>query len=296
MHQKRRRFTVASLLIIVSIGIIAGIVYANKDKVPEYTISIGTEADEFFGTFVGVNSGDNGYIQGRVLVRVNGNPVKFHSEASKIIPINQYIKPGKNRVSIEGDYEKQFYLRVIESQGDENTIVCDITLSPEANEVAQSCTFNANIEYELPLFKSDFEQADKEDIAMKAKEFALEILGHMKENNADKVIPILGEGFNVWHKMAYNGSDSDLEVTCQITYDCVSNLNNKFQPVELQDLKVIHGDNTILLYVDFMKNEYAPDNLSDNAYSIKYKDGANDKERRFSPLILIQKDGHFVCW
>lgn len=336
------------LLLSCLMGLIALVSSCDfRPKIPEpsvYWISISTgdmvdgkwKAPEHFTSGLAddrtVTSG--GPVDGRILLKVNGNPVLHFTQAPTLLSVNEWLKPGENTVTFEGNWKKPIYVKIIQARmkgvqiTDDSSIVARETIVPdpskEANaddakdadlagdseSVAQpfsaSMTFETYFEYELFVNQPEAEIGElTDDGKQEIRDFVKHFLSKANEQGADEFSNLVTEGFNEWSPAAYDTPEVLLKQFHTRSMESFTLAEAKFDEIDVNDLQFVPGRSVVMVFSNF--DDQPPHDARLTTYSRKQivtpaeetDDGMPVVEvvkSNFPPLHLARRDGKWFIW
>ncbi len=228
-----------------------------------------------------------------VCVYVNGNPIGIYPRKNTLaIPLNQYLRPGTNEISVTDSAKRSWYLSVSRlAKGDQSVLVGTnfvVTDKPFAMTVNL-----ANVTWSLPLFDSTI---SSEDISTNGiVEFVKRMYAFSSPtdytNKETALNLVQKDGLDIWQLTAYGMTK---EVLAQERSTARYNMDKVASFIELpglDTLKIIRGPNAIVVYTGI--NDAVA--LHEMAYlaRVRQKDGS---ETMTPELVLYRKNGGWAVW
>jgi hypothetical protein len=213
-----------------------------------------------------------GSLGGEVTIYVNDSPIRHMRESSgipisgSIIPIYDLLEPGKNRIRVEGKHATRVFIKVVDLDMEKlkNTPRPFVGFRYEkmvAKKMLDPSQASSELEFTLPLTRSpDYEELppdpkarveERKDIHELLDEFIAACDGHDGDKCFSLLLPELKSPPR--HRKNVEDAKKDWRTVYNIIKEPQYRLVTK-----REDVKMIFGRRTVLLYVDIGNVEDEP--------------------------------------
>ena len=228
-----------------------------------------------------------------VCVYVNGNPIGIYPRKNTMaIPLNQYLRPGTNEITVTDSAKRSWYLSVSRLAKEDQAVLVGTNFV--ATDKPFTMTVNmANVTWSLPLFDSTI---SNEDISTNG---ILEFVKRMyafgpatDDTNKEAALNLVQQdGLAIWQPAAYGMT---AEALAQERSTARYNIDKVDSFIELpgpDTLKIIRGPNAIVVYTGI--NDAIASHEMAYLARARQKDGS---ETMTPELVLYRKNGGWAVW
>ena len=103
-------FTITGISIITIIFLIC-CVLKNSKQIKYYYIAISNQSMNLWDKSISIGGNSWG---GRIFIKINGNPIQTIEYGGALIEVSQWVRPGNNVLSFDGNITNNFYYKIIE--------------------------------------------------------------------------------------------------------------------------------------------------------------------------------------
>lgn len=224
----------------------------NQSAIPLYTLFIESEPDMVdISTPVQTHQTSD-----QVLILVDDNPIGFFSRGTKLMQINQYLKPGRNTLSLKGKHHCRLWFEITLSyrqdenksfQQDSEKVVLDEMIDSHSEVYQWQKSFEAGISYTLPIFKEGNEIPAKDDRRKEVLKFLCELHDNYRNHDFPK---LKQQNLSlIWQDMAYNRSEAEIKELTKAGIEFLK--QTEYLPFDESSIKLEFGTNLVLAYTGF---------------------------------------------
>ena len=265
----------------------------KKEAPVVYRALLGTDKSSYEqdGAFAG---GED--VGGEVLVLVNGNPIDFYSSGGSIIPLNHWIRPRNNELTIKGAHSKPLYVKIAKSKGQDVTVILKREFPPAEEESSSGVEFKIDISYKLSIYaEGNVIPDDKAQVKRKLLGILQRVHKGMAEHDAANVVPIVTEGMNDWRPAAYNMEKEQVNKFVAFLNQYFGDKGKVFEAVDWDSLKFVFGTRIVMVYTGFdMVNTGFDETGLKEPYLFRFKKG--EMLNRVPPMQFARISGKWVVW
>ena len=182
------------------------------------------------------------------IIFINDNPVTIYSNGSVMLQINQWLKPGKNSISLKGDTAFSLLLNLIETQGKEQkTILLKEEKSADNKNI--KVWFDSKVTKKLPIFQAN------NKIPTETKNLIPFLKNYFELLNKEKYTEFVNvqlEGILIWQPMAYNAPLDPNKIKQGLVKQYKTN-KLKIPDLDWKSIHIIKGKSTVLIYQKMSK-------------------------------------------
>ena len=246
------KITIMHLVLLTLCAIIAGTfsLSANAATSDVYNLIIGSSQADFNNDrSIDVQS-DHNADKVNVTIYVNGNPIDAYHPNGTDLRINQWLKPGKNTVSLKGQTDKTLYVKIAALNPLDYSLKHIIEKKAYgATDVNRgtSTSFYPIVDYNLPIF----DKANALPSAIKISDFYPlfeTIQSRFKTRQYNDLALLLYKNRRTWMLDAYGHDSSSFYSHVSSIIKKYEGSDTKYKLPNRREVKFIKGKNTILVY------------------------------------------------
>jgi len=112
LHTRMKLFSTIIGISIISIFFLNACMHKNLKRVKNYYIVISNQPMDLDNDETFIMGGSSW--GGRILIKINDNPIQTIEYGGALIEISQWVRPGNNILSFEGEVTHNFYYKIID--------------------------------------------------------------------------------------------------------------------------------------------------------------------------------------
>lgn len=249
---------------------IGGVAAAQEKAADVYMVALGS-GDAVLSEDANLLVAMGEDIGGRVVMRINGNPVGFLSTGGLLIEVNQYLRPGENELTLEGESKKPVHVKIGRMRDHKlEQVVGKRSFSPTdllagtsgAKAMPKAAlVFKAEVS-ENPLLmgggsgEATPRASPKASLSERAREELAagqvgKIHAAMKAGKTKEAVGLLLQGRELWQVKMYGQSQAELADLRESMAQGLGAIGPRVRPLESAGLKFIHGPQVTLVYAGF---------------------------------------------
>ncbi len=281
-------------LLLVSLNLPNSVSQANENKSTDllYYVTIGTDADDFDSEAparksIRATSSDS---NGDILISINNNPVKFRYNEGFLFPVNQFLKSGKNTISLTGECEDTLFLRVFKCahlSDSKSKVLLEAELVSDSNlEISYTGWFISNTKYAWPFFKTTNSNKNRNKSKQEIYSLIKSIEKSINKKQSKTAAALLTSGFKIYQKRAYKHSDKGIDamIEARAAYfskstTSVSEINN------IDELEFTFGKNLVIV-----------SKKSKNKKHLFEMNVSTGKSYKNPPIIFAKINDNWIVW
>ena len=268
-----------------------------KTKKPIYILSIGSFDEEYSLEMRAVGTEGVG---GRVVIRINDNPVVIHSASVKTMQINHFLRPGNNVITVEGAHEKKLAIDLgvlgIDSEKLDSVLY---HVFPEVSEENNTTgiEFQAEIDALWSFYLPENKIVDSAETRKSLEDFIAEIHSLMQQHDAEVLTSICFAGMREWQPAGYGVTGSELSKLIEKGRVFYSNPDSyDLGSLDISKIKMIFGPNMIYVYGGVETEIFEETNEIIGEHTYLFKVDINGKEKELPHLQIVRTDGKWSIW
>ncbi len=261
----------------------------STKPVPFYTLLLSTEEDPENGQALAAEAAD---LDGEVVVFVNENPVSLFSSSGQMLPLGQWIRNGKNTISMKGKHGGDLFFKVLESEGPphiakELEVLGKFKKPATETEKELKIDLELGVDYEIPLFQEGNEISKSPgDVKKEALLLVEKLNEHWMKKEIEAAISVSTEGQAIYEKLRFGRTDEELLAQKGRWMKFWEDENRAVLGIDLQRINLVIGKQVVMVYnMDEEQNQ---------AISFRFKDG--DRKFSLGPIFLANLSGRWVIW
>jgi len=227
--------------------------------------------------------------ENQILILLNHNPIAFYSTGSSIIQINQYLKPGANRLTLRGRWKDTVRVEIDVMRNEEvKSRALERMVPPTEKGQQWLAEFDADIHYELPIFAvGNRIPPDKDTVRKELLVFLKRSHEILALRRIDEVLELTRQGMDVWKRLAYGVSEKALQEGHELHVTFLSAKENVIDPFDANSLCLEVGKNLVMAYTGFHGRFNSP-------HVFTYT--ANEQKIYTGQVLLAYLEKHWVWW
>jgi hypothetical protein len=301
---KTIKILVPVLIIVIVAAIFAKVVIVNSKREAEkieirslwqedaiiYTLTIGGIAGDS-------NAPEPGKEQ-RVLIRLNGNPLRIYTSGKRIVLLNYYLCPGQNKLEFEnlfgllyaGRFVNPFKVSI--AKFNEKTSSMDLILEKEITAIKSGETiemvFDANIPYRLPIYEPNA-TVPGESSTTRARITTLlgDMYNKIAKRDKDGFLKMNKNIFE-WQFASLGYSQEKVDEMTKLYAEMLFSKETKLGPFWGKGYKFIWGKQFVMVYLNF------EDTGLRQPYLFEYS--TNGKKNYYPAVTVAYINGTWEIW
>jgi hypothetical protein len=255
---------------------------------PRYYMAIGNaEMNLSNKSDIAVGGDDWG---GSVIIYINDNPMKIMAFGGILTYLTFYIRPGENTISLKGSASKSIYIKIFEMSKTlevKKVLVADMITPDKVSDYKKTVYFDAQY---TPDFYFGTAPLNNDKERVEINNIVRNLYNFLKTQNKAMFNKVATEGTIIRSNMS-TSSKSVKQLKDDIGFFYFSKDAKSFYDYNEEDLKIVSGVRTVLVYCDYYKDFYF-----NKPYLFRFKKIGWENDRTVPPVILSYVKDRWIVW
>jgi glutaredoxin-related protein len=227
---------------------------------------------------------------GSVIIYINDNPMKIMAFGGILTYLTFYIRPGENTISLKGSASKSIYIKIFEMSKTlevKKVLFADMITPDKVSDYEKTVYFDAQY---TPDFYFGTAPLNNDKERVEIKNIVKNLYNFLKIQNKAMFNKVATEGAILRSNMSKR-SKSVKQLSDDIRFFYFSKDSKSFYDYNEEDLKIVPGVRTVLVYCDYYKDFYF-----NKPYLFKFKKIGWKNDRTVPPVILSYVKDRWIVW